>query len=57
MGNGDGTFRSTASFTIASNPFDVSAYDFNGDGQMDIVTSSYGEDSISVLIAQSVDNH
>jgi len=48
---GDG-FQPPISFLVASNPFDISAYDFNRDGRMDLVTSSYGEDSISVLIAK-----
>ena len=51
LGNGDGTFKAPSSFAVASNPFDVSAADFNRDGRTDIVVSSYGENSISVLIA------
>jgi FG-GAP-like repeat len=52
LGNGDGTFQAPVSFPVATEPFDSSAADFNRDGRMDIVTSSYGENSISVLIQQ-----
>ena len=52
LGNGDGTFQEPVSFPVASHAFDISAYDFNRDGRADIVTSSYGENSVSVLIQQ-----
>ena len=50
LGNGDGTFQSPLSFPVAGHAFDVSAYDFNRDGRADIVTSSYADSSVSVLI-------
>ena len=50
LGNGDGTFQVPLSFPVAGHAFDVSAYDFNRDGWADIVTSSYADSSVSVLI-------
>jgi hypothetical protein len=43
LGNGDGTFTQAAGSPIvtASNPYDIAAADFNGDGKMDLVVANY----------------
>lgn len=49
---GTGTFSSSTSFAIGSgtNTFGLVSGDFNGDGILDIATSNYGSDSISIQI-------
>ncbi|HEX4138655.1 MAG TPA: FG-GAP-like repeat-containing protein [Bryobacteraceae bacterium] len=40
LGNGDGTFRPPAMYTIGSNPQAVTISDFNGDGRADLAVGS-----------------
>ncbi len=51
LGNGDGTFQSTAyTFATGVNPRKVVAVDLNGDGLLDLVTANQDGDSITVLM-------
>jgi hypothetical protein len=50
LGNGDGTFQSSAQNTTGSNPYDVVAGDFTGNGHLDLaICNGYGN-SVSVLL-------
>jgi hypothetical protein len=49
MGNGDGTFSPAVNSNLGAAPEDVKAADFNGDGNLDLVTANYGN-TISVLL-------
>lgn len=48
------TFSSKIDFTVGTNPNSVVIADFNGDGKSDIVTSSYGENNVSVLLNTTI---
>lgn len=37
LGNGDGTFQTAATFTVADVPAAITAADLNGDGKADLV--------------------
>jgi hypothetical protein len=54
LGNGDGTFQTSASsYVAASFPFAIAAGDFNGDGLPDLAVSNVGNGpnvSLSILI-------
>ena len=39
LGNGDGTFQSTVTYSLTASPFQSNLGDFNGDGKLDLVTS------------------
>ncbi|HEX8816159.1 MAG TPA: VCBS repeat-containing protein [Terriglobales bacterium] len=49
LGNGDGTFTPGASYSIGSDPYDITVADFNGDGILDLATANNGPNSISVF--------
>jgi hypothetical protein len=53
-GHGDGTFAPAVSFPVPGMPFGIAAGDFNGDGILDLVTSNYGSNNVSVLLGQGV---
>ena len=49
-GNGDGTFRDTATYHDVITPYSVVAEDFDGDGAVDVaITMASGWDSILVF--------
>ena len=53
LGNGDLSFRAGANAAVATDPessMSIAVADFNGDGKMDIATSSVSDDKISVLV-------
>ncbi len=53
MGNGDGTFRPAVPYPVASELNGIVAGDFNGDGHLDLATTSLGgfdTNSVSVLL-------
>ena len=49
LGNGDGTFHSTAEYGPQNSPF-VAAADVNGDGKLDLVTADGTAKTVSVLL-------
>lgn len=57
LGNGDGTFRATASESTGMNgPFYSSPIDINGDGVPDLVGSGLGDTYFTVVLANSYDS-
>jgi hypothetical protein len=42
IGNGNGTFKKVVSYSAENSPFNVTAADINGDGNLDIVVSNWG---------------
>jgi hypothetical protein len=42
LGNGDGTFRQAASYTVVANAYSVAVGDFNGDGLADLAVAGTG---------------
>lgn len=55
LGNGDGTFAATThlnSFATGRSPYDVALGDFNRDGRVDLATSDFVDNTISVLLAE-----
>lgn len=49
LGNGDGTFRNSTSYATGSNPLGIAVADFNGDGNMDLVSADSSSNSLSVM--------
>jgi hypothetical protein len=49
-GPGDGTFTLVRSYSVPANPFAVVVADFNGDGILDLATSNWGANNVSVLL-------
>ncbi len=49
FGNGDGTFRFGATYSILKNPASVIVGDFNGDGNADLALASSSGDTVSLL--------
>lgn len=49
-GSGTGTFTTSQTITIGTNPRDVDVADLNGDGFNDAVVALYGSDSIAVML-------
>jgi hypothetical protein len=52
LGNGDGTFGSSADFTVGTDPFPLITGDFNGDGKADLGVANYQSSSVSVLLGR-----
>jgi photosystem II stability/assembly factor-like uncharacterized protein/streptogramin lyase len=54
LGNGDGTFRLGASYSVDTQPQQVVAADLRGDGNLDLITANWGSGSspgsVSVLL-------
>ena len=50
LGRGDGTFGETVTFATGTDPFSLTAGDFNGDGKLDVATANYGSNNVSVLL-------
>ncbi len=50
LGNGDGTFQAQKSYAVGTQPLDIVAGLFRGNGQpLDLVVANYGGESLSVL--------
>ena len=52
LGRGDGTFRTTAAYSVGLQPSSVAVADLNQDGIPDIATANYHENSITVLLGR-----
>ena len=50
LGNGDGTFGTTANFNAGGSPVAMAIGDFNGDGYTDLALVNSGAPAISILI-------
>jgi hypothetical protein len=50
LGNGDGTFRREASYTVGSAPTSLVAADFNHDGNLDLAVANSLSDYVSILL-------
>lgn len=55
LGDGVGGFGDATNFGLGdegevANPYDIKTVDFNGDGILDVATSNYGLDTVSVLL-------
>jgi len=50
MNDGTGGFQVTANKPVGKQPFAIAAGDVDGDGHVDLVTSNYGDHSVSVLL-------
>jgi uncharacterized protein (TIGR03437 family) len=52
LGDGTGGFMMAAGspFTVGTNPASVAVGDFNGDGNLDIVTANSGDNTVTVLL-------
>lgn len=50
LGQGDGTFGASSTFGTGTDPYSVTAGDFNGDGRLDVATANYGSNNVSVLL-------
>jgi len=56
LGHGDGTFQPAVTYAVTDangngiGPNAVAVGDFNGDGNLDIVTANIGDDTVSVLL-------
>jgi hypothetical protein len=50
LGNGDGTFQAPANYTLTAAPYGLTLGDFNGDGFLDIATTTYTEGCACVAV-------
>ncbi len=51
LGNGDGTFKTAASYGTGLGPSSIAAGDFNGDGKLDLVVVNSGlQGGVGVLL-------
>ena len=50
LGNGDGTFRRGATYTMGNSPYSVAVGDFNGDGNLDLGVPNRLSHTISILL-------
>src|SRR5205807_945832 len=53
LGNGDGTFRKVATWSVGTYPLALLALDLNGDGMPDLITVDGGADEVRVLLGES----
>jgi hypothetical protein len=50
LGNGRGSFSAHHDFAVGVGPVWVAVADFNGDGNMDVVTADYTAETVSILL-------
>ncbi|MCB0329809.1 MAG: VCBS repeat-containing protein [Bdellovibrionales bacterium] len=56
LNNGDGTFATERTFASGGGIFDVQVGDFNGDGNLDVVSADYDDSAVSVLLGDGNGN-
>ncbi|MEI7609622.1 MAG: DUF4347 domain-containing protein, partial [Rhodospirillaceae bacterium] len=49
LGNGNGTFQPSVTYTVGSGPYFVTVADINGDGNLDIITANQTAGTVSIL--------
>jgi hypothetical protein len=49
LGNADGTFQAPTSVTVGADPRGIAAADFNLDGDIDLVTANFADNSFSIV--------
>jgi hypothetical protein len=52
LGKGDGTFKAKHDYKVGFQPFDLTAADFNHDGNIDLATANFADGTASVLIGK-----
>ncbi|CAN5645722.1 hypothetical protein BH09PLA1_BH09PLA1_06050 [soil metagenome] len=55
LGNGDGTFAAASFYDAGHTPFSVTTGDFDGDGDLDVVTANWHSNDITVLKNTTID--
>ena len=50
IGNGDATFAEPVFYEAGEWPGHVKCYDFDSDGDIDIITTNYYDDSVGILL-------
>ncbi|MEG3997409.1 MULTISPECIES: FG-GAP-like repeat-containing protein [unclassified Microcoleus] len=50
LGTGTGTFSPATNYSLGSNPWTVTAADLNADGTLDLATSNYWTNNVSVVL-------
>ncbi len=55
LGNGDGTFENQQTFPTGEfPPSEIAVADLTGDGQLDIITANFRQNSVSVLLSNGI---
>jgi hypothetical protein len=56
LGNGDGTFKTAASYPTGNEPVALVAQDFDGDGQPDLAIVNQGDGTLTILLGDKLNN-
>jgi flagellin-like hook-associated protein FlgL len=57
LGNGDGTFKTRATYGTGAFPYGVEVFDVNNDSVLDIVSPDYGAGTVSLLFGTAVQHN
>ncbi|MEO8096779.1 MAG: FG-GAP-like repeat-containing protein [Acidobacteriota bacterium] len=50
LGNGDGTFRTPVTYPAGQGAEGATAFDFNGDGKLDLAVANYSSNDVGILL-------